>query len=261
MSRRPGGELASRPLHFIWIADSSGSMEQDGKIQALNTAIREAIPHMRKVAEDNPNAQVLVRAVKFSNGAQWHLSQPTPVADFAWTDLAAEGETDMGKALQLVAEQLKMPPMSERALPPVLVLVSDGQPTDDFDAGLKALMNEPWGKKAVRIAISIGRDADDEVLQKFIGNSELKPLAANSPEALVRHIKWASTAVLKSASSPAAGADAPAAPTPPSVPIPTAAPAAGSGGAQAAATAAPGGGQQQPADTDADNQKTIDDVW
>jgi uncharacterized protein YegL len=253
MSRRPGGELASRPLHFIWIADSSGSMEQDGKIQALNTAIREAIPHMRKVAEDNPNAQVLVRAVKFSNGAQWHISQPTPVADFAWTDLTAEGETDMGKGLQLVAEQLKMPPMSERALPPVLVLVSDGQPTDDFESGLRALMNEPWGKKAVRIAISIGRDADAEVLQRFIGNPELKPLAANSPEALVRHIKWASTAVLKSASSPAAGADAPVAgATPPTpVPIPTAAPAAGVGA--------------QPADagagTDADDQKTIDDVW
>ena len=254
MSRRPGGELASRPLHFIWIADSSGSMEQDGKIQALNTAIREAIPHMKKVAEDNPNAQVLVRAVRFSNGAQWHISQPTPVADFAWTDLTAEGETDMGKALQLVAEQLKMPPMSERALPPVLVLVSDGQPTDDFDAGLKALMNEPWGKKAVRIAISIGRDADNEVLQKFIGNPELKPLAANSPEALVKHIKWASTAVLKSASSPAAGADTPKAPDAPGVPIPTAAPAAG-----AQAAAAPGGAQ--PADTDADNQKTVDDVW
>jgi uncharacterized protein YegL len=219
---------------------------------------------MRKVAEDNPNAQVLVRAVKFSNGAQWHISQPTPVADFAWTDLAAEGETDMGKALQLVAEQLKMPPMSERALPPVLVLISDGQPTDDFDAGLKALMAEPWGKKAVRIAISIGRDANDEVLQEFIGNSELKPLAANSPEALVKHIKWASTAVLKSASSPAAGADTPAGAATP-VPIPTAAdPNATSPGAQnavggmanAAAASAP-----TPADTDADNQKTIDDVW
>ena len=255
MSRRPGGELASRPLHFIWIADSSGSMEQDGKIQALNTAIREAIPHMRKVAEDNPNAQVLVRAVKFSNGAQWHITQPTPVADFAWTDLAAEGETDMGKALQLVAEQLKMPPMSERALPPVLVLVSDGQPTDDFESGLRALLDEPWGKKAVRIAISIGRDADPEVLQRFIGNSELKPLAANSPEALVRHIKWASTAVLKSASSPAAGADAPAGATTP-VPIPTAAPDPGG------QTPPPPGGQPPTqADTDADNQKTIDDVW
>ncbi len=261
MIKRPGGELASRPLHFIWIADSSGSMEQDGKIQSLNTAIREAIPHMKKVAEDNPNAQVLVRAVKFSNGAQWHISQPTPVADFAWTDLTAEGETDMGKALQLVAEQLKMPPMSDRALPPVLVLISDGQPTDDFDAGLKALMNEPWGKKAVRIAVSIGRDADNDVLQKFIGHSEIKPLNANSPEALVKHIKWASTAVLKAASSPAAGADAPKSNEPvASVPIPTAAPAATN--AQAAGGAPPQTGTPNGAQTaDADNQNPVDDVW
>jgi len=42
MDKRPGGGLAGRPLHFIWIADCSGSMRADGKIQALNNAIREA---------------------------------------------------------------------------------------------------------------------------------------------------------------------------------------------------------------------------
>jgi uncharacterized protein YegL len=256
MSRRPGGELASRPLHFIWIADASGSMQQDGKIQALNNAIREAIPHMKKVADDNPNAQVLVRAVKFSDGAQWHISQPTPVADFAWNDLAAEGETDMGKALSLVAEQLKMPPMSERALPPVLVLISDGQPTDDFDAGLKALLDEPWGKKAVRIAISIGQDADAEVLQKFIAHPEMKPLAANSPEALVKHIKWASTAVLKSASSPAAAG------SPVGVPAPGASSPDPSAASPATSAAPPAATAPVPTAVDpADDQKTIDDVW
>jgi uncharacterized protein YegL len=266
MSKRPGGELASRPLHFIWIADASGSMADGGKIQALNNAIREAIPHMKKVADDNPNAQVLVRAVKFSSGAQWHISQPTPVADFAWNDLPADGETDMGKALSLVAEQLKMPPMSERALPPVLVLISDGQPTDDFDKGLKDLLDQPWGKKAVRIAISIGQDADADVLQKFIGHSEMKPLSANSPEALVKHIKWASTAVLKSASSPAAGGtDHPDA-SPAAAGSPVGAPAPGASApdpnAAAAASAAPPAGTAIPTAADpADDQKTIDDVW
>ncbi len=92
--------------------------------------------------------------------------------------------------------------MVERALPPVLVLISDGQPTDDYASGLKALMDEPWGRKAVRIAIAIGEDADTEVLQRFIGNAEVKPLQANNPEALVKYIKWVSTAVLKSASAP-----------------------------------------------------------
>lgn len=207
MGRRPGGELATRPLHFIWIADCSGSMSVEGKIQTLNMAIKEAIPHMRNVADENPNAEVLVRALKFSSGAQWHISQPTEVNNFNWTDLTAEGVTDMGLALSMVADQLKIPPMSERALPPVLVLLSDGQPTDDFNEGLKKLMEQPWGKKAVRIAIAIGGDADISVLQKFIGNLELKPLQANNPEMLVRYIKWVSTAVLKSASAPGSQID------------------------------------------------------
>jgi len=224
MNKRPGGELATRPLHFIWIADCSGSMKTDGKIQALNVAIHEAIPHMQKVAGENPNAQVLVRAIKFASGAQWHISQPTAVEDFKWEDLKAGGVTDMGKALSMVAEQLRIPPMSDRALPPVLVLISDGQPTDSFEKGLRALMDEPWGTKAVRIAIAIGSDADYDVLQKFIGHVEITPLQANSPESLVNYIKWVSTAVLKSASSPASQSTA-AAPTSnvPVPPVPTAA--------------------------------------
>jgi len=228
MIRRPGGELATRPLHFIWIADCSGSMGSDGKIQALNTAIREALPQMQRVADENPNAHVLVRAVKFASGAQWHVAQATPVAQFRWEDLKASGQTDMGKALALVAEQLRMPPMTERALPPVLVLVSDGQPTDSFDAGLQALLHEPWGRKAVRIAIAIGADADLDVLQQFIGHPEIRPLQANNPEALVTYIKWASTAVLQSASSPASQVGATASPlhvplpSVPAVPVPSA---------------------------------------
>ncbi len=197
----PGGEMSNRPLHFIWICDCSGSMSGQ-KIQTLNTAIREAIPLMQKEAHENSNAQVLVRAIKFSNGAQWHVGQPTPIEDFKWIDLSTDGVTDMGKALSMVAEQLKMPPMTDRALPPVLVLISDGLPTDDFSSGLRQLMEQPWGKKAVRVAISIGGDADKEALQKFIGHSELPPLEANSPNDLVRQIKWVSTVVLKAASSP-----------------------------------------------------------
>ncbi len=227
MAKRPGGELATRPLHFIWIADASGSMAGD-KIQALNFAIRDAIPHMQKVADENPNAQVLVRALAFSSGAQWTISQPTPIADFKWTDVKAGGVTDMGKALSMVAEQLHIPPMTERALPPVLVLISDGQPTDDFQTGLRALMDQAWGKKAVRIAIAIGDDADKDVLKEFIGNAEMEPLQANNPEALVNYIKWVSTAVLKSASSPASqtSADAGGANVPiPAPPDPNAGPA------------------------------------
>ncbi len=177
-------------------------MSVAGKIQALNMAIREAIPHMRAVADENSNAKVLVRAIKFSNGAQWHISKSTPITDLKWTNLGTGGLTDMGEALTMVAKEMEIPPMTDRALPPVLVLISDGQPTDDFDKGLKTLMDSAWGKRAVRVAIAVGEYVNHEVLQQFIGDPEIKPLQANNAEQLVKYIKWASTAILKSASSP-----------------------------------------------------------
>ena len=51
---------------------------------------------MRDVAKDNANAQVLVRAIKFSIGAQWDISQPTDIENFTWDDLLAYCVTDMG---------------------------------------------------------------------------------------------------------------------------------------------------------------------
>lgn len=198
----PGGPLASRPLHFIILADCSGSMG-GAKIRSLNHAIREAIPHMRDVARSNPNAEVLIRSIRFADGANWHDAQPVVVGDFEWKDLGAYGQTDMGQALRLAGQALGTQTMPDRALPPVLVLLTDGEPTDAFDEGLKALMDQPWGKKAVRIGIAIGEDANLDVLRKFIGHTEIEPLtASNSPE-LVRYIRWATTAVLQAASAPA----------------------------------------------------------
>lgn len=190
--KRPGGELASRPLHFFWVVDCSGSMYGE-KIGAVNHAIQSTIPDMVEAANDNPNAQLLIRTLKFDSGATWVTANPVPVEDFAWDDLSAGGVTDLGKAFELLAAQLTIPPMTDRALPPVIVLLSDGQPTDNYKASLEKLLKLPWGKKAVRIAISIGQDADDDVLQEFTGNRELV-LQANNPQALVKMIKWASTA-------------------------------------------------------------------
>ena len=191
----PGGPLANRPMHFIWLVDCSGSMGYEGKIQALNNAVREAIPRMVDAAASQPQARVLVRVVSFSDGARWVLDEPTPVESFTWTDLTAGGTTDLGAAMRMVAAELAVPPMTDRALPPVLVLISDGQPTDDFQDGLDTLLAGSWGQKAIRVAIAIGRDADEEVLRRFIANPEIKPVQANNPEQLVRYVRWASTLI------------------------------------------------------------------
>ncbi len=222
MTKLPGGALARRPLHFFWLVDCSGSMAGE-KIQQLNFAIKEALPEMQKVAAENPNAQVFVRALSFASGARWQVAQPTPVENFHWQDLQANGSTDMGRALRMAADTLDVEQMPRRGLPPVLVLISDGHPTDDFASGLQQLMAQPWGKKAVRIAIAIGDDADEEVLQRFIGHPEISPLHAHNPADLVKFIRWASTAVLQAASAPATQVSNAAAAT--NVPLPAPPPA------------------------------------
>ncbi len=206
----PNVNLANRPLHFIYLCDCSGSMAAQGKMQALNQAIRQSLPGMARVARDNPEARVLVRAVRFADRAHWHIATPTPVEQLEWQDLQAGGITAMGEALELVAAQLDSPPMEQRALPPVLVLISDGQPTDDFEAGLAQLMRLPWAQKAVRLAIAMGHDADLDVLQQFIGpepagrgRSARRPLQASNATTLAQYIQWASTAVVGAASMPA----------------------------------------------------------
>jgi uncharacterized protein YegL len=170
-------------------------MAQDGKIESLNFALREMIPNLRDVADANPTAEIMVRVLTFSTGARWHVRTPCPISEFRWRDLTAGGQRDMGLALSMVSERLKAPEMPQRGLPPLLVLISDGSPTDDFDAGLKSLLDEPWGRKAVRVGIAIGANADLNVLQKFIGNPSIRPLQANSPESIIRQLRFASTQV------------------------------------------------------------------
>ena len=140
--KRPGGELASRPLHFFWIVDCSGSMYGE-KIGTVNHAIQSVIPDMVDAASNNPNAQLMIRTLQFSTGASWVTANPVPVEDFAWDDLQAGGVTDLGQAFELLSAQLTIPPMSDRALPPVLVLLSDGQPTDDYKKSLDKLQHLP----------------------------------------------------------------------------------------------------------------------
>lgn len=223
--QRPGGELATRPIHFFWVVDCSGSMYGE-KIGIVNNTIQECIPEMRNSADNNPNAQLLIRALQFSSGASWITTSPVPVENYSWEDMEANGLTELGKAFDLLAAQLSIPPMPARALPPVIVLLSDGQPTDDYKKSLDKLKGMPWFRKAVKIAISIGQDADDDVLIEFTGNKELV-LQANNATALAKMIKWASTTAsmvsapsskpmnsipvsAPAASTPAAAASAPA---------------------------------------------------
>lgn len=201
MTERPGAQLARRPLHFFLLADCSGSMGSSGKMTALNTAIREVLPHLVETSHGNPHAEVLVRTIAFSTGARWHVDTPTDPDELRWVDLEAGGYTDLGAGIELLCSALTVPPMEERALPPAVVLVSDGMPTDDFDEAMGRLLALPWGSRAVRMAVAIGQDAAYDTLTEFIADPAIEPVTASNPEQLVIALRWATVQVARAASS------------------------------------------------------------
>ncbi len=209
MSERPPvpvitpGALARRRLHVMFALDCSGSMRGD-RIASLNYAMRSALPELLSVAEDNPEVQVMVQVMRFDTVARWHIDEPTPIEEMEWIDLDAGGETAMGSALAQIGEALDSAEAGPRQLPPVIVLASDGYPTDDIDAGLEQFFSSAAATAATRIAIAIGSNTDLDTLERFMNSPEarLKPLRANNAPDLVKSIKWATTAPVKATSSP-----------------------------------------------------------
>lgn len=193
--------LVRRQLHVILALDCSGSM-RGSKIASLNYAIRAALPELRNVAADNPEVDVRLRAVQFATDVSWHIAEPVPVDSLEWTDLVADGETNMGAALALIAGNLSQTTLPGRQLPPVLVLASDGYPSDDIEAGLAALLGSYYGERAIRVAIAIGSDADEDILERFIARPPMRPLHARNAQQLAQQIKWATTVPVRSVSSP-----------------------------------------------------------
>ena len=172
---------AKRQLHLIFVLDESSSMSSQGKMNALNDSIRENIPEIKDAASECTKAQVVVRAVKFGSTANWHIRDAVPIESFQWVPLAVGGgSTALGKALDLVrTEALSTEAMGTRIFPPVIILVSDGQPTDRYEGPLQQLTSSGCGKTSIRSAIAIGNDAQFEPLQKFVGDSGGKVVRAN----------------------------------------------------------------------------------
>jgi hypothetical protein len=91
----------------------------------------------------------------------------------------------MGPAFALAAQELVPGRIERRALRPALLLITDGLATDPpggFETGLSALMAQPAGKVALRLAIAIGRDAQSAALDRFIGDPGVPVLVADSTE-------------------------------------------------------------------------------
>lgn len=199
----------ARPLPVILLADVSGSMGVDGKIQALNHAVREMMEAFQD--ESDLRAEIHVSVITFGGEAKTHVPL-SKASNAAWSDLAARGGTPMGAAFDLAREMIEdRSIVSSRAYRPTIVLVSDGQPTPpgSEQEPLRKLLDSERGGKAFRMALAIGADADHNVLQAFLADPEARVYQADE----ARQIRQFFQLVTMSVSSRSRSANPNSAPT------------------------------------------------
>ena len=167
-------KIARKTMTLFFLVDTSGSMDGD-KMGSVNDAIRETVPDLQDLSDSNPDAAIKIAALQFDTDVRWLYPQPIDSADFRWNDLQANGLTSFGAALiELNAKLSKTQFLQEAAgsFAPVIILLSDGGPTDNYKKALDSIQQNNWFKYAIKIAIAIGNDADKKVLAEFTGNNE-----------------------------------------------------------------------------------------
>ncbi len=186
-------EVARRTMTLFFVVDASGSMD-GSKMGTLNAAVEEVIPEIRKISGENADAAIKIAVLEFSSGARWITPAPMDAEDFTWSFLDADGLTDFGEACKALNEKLSRKAfMSDAAgsFAPAIFLLSDGEPTDDYKPELEKLKKNNWFRKAIKVAVAIGDDANRDVLGEFTGNKEAV-LTVHTPEALAKMIRFVS---------------------------------------------------------------------
>lgn len=204
--------IPRRTMVLFFIVDTSGSME-GVKISSLNVAIQEVLPYIDDISKSNADAQIKIAALEFSSGTEWMYPQPMEVENFQWRDLEAGGLTSLGEACTELNSKLSASHgfMQEAtgSYAPAIILLSDGEPNDDYKHGIEKLKNNNWFKAAIKVAIAIGDDANQDILAEFTTNKEAV-LTVHNKEQLKKIIRFVSVTASQVASSHSSvGKDAP----------------------------------------------------
>ncbi|MDE5764324.1 MAG: VWA domain-containing protein [Ruminococcus sp.] len=164
--------VSRKSLVIFFVIDTSASM-RGTKMGQLNTVMEELIPEIRKVGEADTDVKVAV--LTFSTNVKWMYSQPVSIEEFEWSRLEASGVTSMGAAFEELSARmsrnsfLNSPSLS---FAPVIFLMTDGYPSDDYKKGLKELQSNSWYKFGLKAALGIGDEANDDMLAEFTGSKD-----------------------------------------------------------------------------------------
>ncbi|RAJ08281.1 uncharacterized protein YegL [Chitinophaga skermanii] len=180
-----------RRLPVYLLLDTSGSMTGE-PIEAVKNGVQMMIHSLRQ----NPQAieTAFVSIITFDTDAT-QVIPLTDLASFQMVDLKANGVTAMGAALGLLADKLqtevaRTTPEQKGDWKPLVFIMTDGIPTDDWQIGYNKLKAV---NKGLIVGCAAGHGADDSVLKQITGS--VVRLDNADSESISKFFQWVTASI------------------------------------------------------------------
>jgi von willebrand factor, type A len=159
-------------------------------------AVKNGVQMMVHSLRQNPQAieTAFVSIITFDSEAK-QLIPLTDLASFQTVDLKAAGTTALGAALSLLADKLenevtKTTLEQKGDWKPIVFIMTDGVPTDDWQAGFQKLKAV---KKGLIVGCAAGNNADDKVLKEI--SDQVVRLSNTDADSISKFFQWVSASI------------------------------------------------------------------
>lgn len=180
-----------RRLPVYLLLDTSGSMAGE-PIEAVKNGVQMMMHSLRQ----NPQAleTAYVSIITFDTTAQ-QIIPLTDLASFQMTNINAAGMTALGDALGLLADRMsseitKTTLEQKGDWKPITFIMTDGEPTDDWQVGFEKLKKV---NKGLIVGCAAGQGADDTILRQ-ITESVVRLDNADS-ESIGKFFQWVTASI------------------------------------------------------------------
>lgn len=178
--------------NIIFVVDTSGSMKGD-RINNLNTIMYRLINNFYSLFKVKERVKIRLSVLTYSSDVEWVYDKClVKDADYSWTHLVASGLTNFGQALSKLRSYFSFDEgihaNLDNAFLPLIIFMSDGAPTDNWEQPLKMIQRNQYFEKSCKRVIAIGDDASIEVLSQLSFNEIVRISGENDMDYAIDEI-------------------------------------------------------------------------
>lgn len=162
-----------KPLPIILLLDGSGSMYGE-RIAELNASVEKMLEVLKR--ESQKSASYLMSVISFGHEGATVLHRAEDVNTLEYQHIQADGMTPLGAALSAASEIVENHELTpSRAYRPLVILICDGMPNDDWETPFEHFVSEGRTSKCDRMALAIdvdqGENGPRRMLERFVAGT------------------------------------------------------------------------------------------